>query len=749
MPSLRPGRTKAPKGAAAAAILTLILISFLATTASAKSTIWNDVALLNSNWSDALNWSNGVPIDGDTVYFAAIGGTSVLDITNLYLGKLDMSGYAGTLTMTPFFVGVGTDVIVDGTFECDGMSVGGNVEVYGTLDNWGSLLIQGNLFVDGTLINAYSDVIEIGGDFVGSSTGSVDVDDGQMKIAGDADFSGLTALTFGSSNGELVLESSGAQQLTVGAGSNTFNIITVEHSHAADKTTFSSTGSGIVVDNQLYINEGIVELNTPLTVKWSTEIYTGGALQVTGPPLDLVLLGGVFMYGGRLSVMTPGSTLKFPDKLLAPVHVSSSGTLEIVSATTVPIALAQDGTPGGTRWDLYVDTGASVMIAGVVVEDADATGPAAVLAFNGVDGGNNLNWNFGGSMWTGEAILPIWSDPTNWGGVPVATGNLVTFWHTAGISLMDIPGLTIAALDLTRFAGTLTLDGALGILNDAEIAPGSALHTGGNSMNVGGDLTVNGELANTAGSLWVGNDVTVGTGNMELLGGYTQFSGLVDVDTTARLAVGSGSTLEFEFLVTIEGLFEVSGESTLVEIEPVPTGIQVRPTGSFIVDGSWPPSINLYSPTPQIGTQWWLTQLPGATVSVEGARIRDGFASPDVTAINSADDGNNTGWHFTIVGAEDEPAIPRTLAAWNAPNPFNPTTTVFIELPSAGEVMVAVYDVRGRLVRTLLQEPRPAGRHPVVWDGRDDQGHEVASGIYLYDVVHGGRREGGKMALLK
>jgi hypothetical protein len=48
--------------------------------------------------------------------------------------------------------------------------------------------------------------------------------------------------------------------------------------------------------------------------------------------------------------------------------------------------------------------------------------------------------------------------------------------------------------------------------------------------------------------------------------------------------------------------------------------------------------------------------------------------------------------------------IRRTLAAWNAPNPLNPVTTVFIELPSAGEVTVRVYDVRGRLVGTLLHD---------------------------------------------
>ncbi len=65
------------------------------------------------------------------------------------------------------------------------------------------------------------------------------------------------------------------------------------------------------------------------------------------------------------------------------------------------------------------------------------------------------------------------------------------------------------------------------------------------------------------------------------------------------------------------------------------------------------------------------------------------------------------------------------------PNPFNPSTTLAFDLARSGGVEVAVFALDGRRVATLLREDRPAGRHSVVWQGRDDNGRGVASGTYL------------------
>jgi hypothetical protein len=67
----------------------------------------------------------------------------------------------------------------------------------------------------------------------------------------------------------------------------------------------------------------------------------------------------------------------------------------------------------------------------------------------------------------------------------------------------------------------------------------------------------------------------------------------------------------------------------------------------------------------------------------------------------------------------------------NYPNPFNPSTTIRFTLAAPQHVSVGIYDVSGRLVRTLISEVLPAGMHVVVWDGRDDSMAGAASGVYF------------------
>ena len=86
----------------------------------------------------------------------------------------------------------------------------------------------------------------------------------------------------------------------------------------------------------------------------------------------------------------------------------------------------------------------------------------------------------------------------------------------------------------------------------------------------------------------------------------------------------------------------------------------------------------------------------------------------------------------------------------NIPNPFNPVTTINYEVAAGGaDVTLAVYDVAGRLVRMLLDEHQAAGSHDVVWDGRDDAGTAVSSGVYFYRMSSGAFTDSKRMVLLK
>jgi DNA-binding beta-propeller fold protein YncE len=85
----------------------------------------------------------------------------------------------------------------------------------------------------------------------------------------------------------------------------------------------------------------------------------------------------------------------------------------------------------------------------------------------------------------------------------------------------------------------------------------------------------------------------------------------------------------------------------------------------------------------------------------------------------------------------------------NVPNPFNPTTTIKYAIASDSDVNLTVYDVAGRKVRTLVSERQRADVHRVVWDGVNDAGERVASGVYFYRLAAGKFTQTKKMLLLK
>jgi DNA-binding beta-propeller fold protein YncE len=95
-------------------------------------------------------------------------------------------------------------------------------------------------------------------------------------------------------------------------------------------------------------------------------------------------------------------------------------------------------------------------------------------------------------------------------------------------------------------------------------------------------------------------------------------------------------------------------------------------------------------------------------------------------------------------------AIPETFTlSQNYPNPFNPSTNFSYSVPSNSDVKIAVYDLFGREIKTLVNEAKAAGEYSVTWNGRDNNNKQVATGVYFYNMKAGNFTKTMKMMLMK
>ena len=107
-------------------------------------------------------------------------------------------------------------------------------------------------------------------------------------------------------------------------------------------------------------------------------------------------------------------------------------------------------------------------------------------------------------------------------------------------------------------------------------------------------------------------------------------------------------------------------------------------------------------------------------------------------------------YHSWVSGVDDElPTVAKTGLVDIAPNPFNPQTKITYELARAGSVRLEVYDLQGHRVRTLVDGEQSTGRHDATWNGLDDAGGRVASGLYMARLTADGTMQMMKMTLVK
>jgi len=102
------------------------------------------------------------------------------------------------------------------------------------------------------------------------------------------------------------------------------------------------------------------------------------------------------------------------------------------------------------------------------------------------------------------------------------------------------------------------------------------------------------------------------------------------------------------------------------------------------------------------------------------------------------------------VGNED-PVTPVTVTALkgNFPNPFNPETTINFDIKEKAPVRIDIFNAKGQLIRTLVDETVNMGHHQITWNGKDNHGNSVASGVYQYRMQAGTYIATRRMMLMK
>ncbi|MCP3861111.1 MAG: T9SS type A sorting domain-containing protein [Phycisphaeraceae bacterium] len=132
--------------------------------------------------------------------------------------------------------------------------------------------------------------------------------------------------------------------------------------------------------------------------------------------------------------------------------------------------------------------------------------------------------------------------------------------------------------------------------------------------------------------------------------------------------------------------------------------------------------------------------------------LDDGYresASDEIAYTLSARDGDGE-WmflHTETIGVGVAPAA-ATLAAPH-PNPFNPRTTITLTLDRDQPLRLTIFDAAGRRVRTLHDGPCTAGTHSIEWNGRDEGGRPLASGVYLVRMATAEARDTRRLVLLR
>ncbi len=210
------------------------------------------------------------------------------------------------------------------------------------------------------------------------------------------------------------------------------------------------------------------------------------------------------------------------------------------------------------------------------------------------------------------------------------------------------------------------------------------------------------------------------------------------------------NTLKAHFVMDDTNDYTLEG----VEADPITDGMSITINGG---DGAsnqeYPDAINPYDDSSHVIFSYNGSQ--NGAVAADTGVYRVVYLGFGFEAINNAADRaalmeSAINWLLPDLTAVPGDVAPMALRLdQNMPNPFNPKTSIRFALTRSGHVKLDVFDVEGRLVRVLADGIREAGDHDLTWDGKDDAGRSLSSGVYFYRLGSKDLSETRKMLLLK
>jgi hypothetical protein len=692
------------------------------------------LVLVTSAWGATISVSGENPrignivCDPDTAYLTAAAVTETIAVNYLGGGEGAVFGYSIKFSWDSSVVSTTTDDVDEGNLLSDGDEI---IVDCALLGSTAGALGPGTLFT----IN-----------FTGLAFGTSDID---IEILEVRDQYNTPLGGFSEDDGLLIVDVSVPTIANVMIHNNTL-VDTDDYIKNTDAVQLTAT----VLDDDPSL--GASDITADLSgLGGDASATPEGYDDVTGETVWNVASASCSPADGMVSVHVNATDA------IGNLAVAASDT--IIADNTAPTAVTDfDAAPGHEKCDLSWTMGTDLYPSGVVVQRGDNTGDYPLYAmFKGA--WPNVDAFYPGSELSGTDVY----NGTGTSTTDVVVDRNIYYYQAFCYDIARNYGTAATtARDLATnywlgdVAAEMGVWGYNGLVNDNDIDKlGSAYHAAPagspeNEMDVGPTVhPIFGRLGLPTPDDFVGfEDLMVFAMNYGVVS--ARVVPLLSEPVEGQLAlsleeISSGVGGTIEFALRLEGnTGEVKGVSAVLELEGMKL-VSARLSDemstplarTFLWHGADQIDITILGTDVSIGGSGEMARL---TFQATAEDYGVDFASASLRGVD------NEQMDARLEGYESGGDIPTVFRlVQNSPNPFNPVTTIAFRVPHESRVAVRVYDVSGRVVRTLVDSIKEPGRHAAVWDGRNDQGQSCGSGVYFCVMETPEYSGSHKMVLLK